>query len=159
MATVKGLTIGQVARHAGLPASTIRFYEDAGVLPEPARVSGWRRYDAGVFAHLAMIALAQDAGFSLDEIRTLRRGFPDTTPPSARWATLARKKLPEVEALIARAQAMKRLLSLGIECGCHGIEDCSVLAERVHEMSRGAPHRRRPGRAGKAQRCALSATS
>jgi len=72
--------------------------------------------------------LAKQAGFTLAEIRTLLRGFSPRTSPSKRWHVLARKKLPEVEALIARAHTMKRLLEEGLHCGCLRLEDCALLA-------------------------------
>jgi MerR family transcriptional regulator, redox-sensitive transcriptional activator SoxR len=136
MQVTKGLSIGQVAKRAGLRPSAIRYYEASGLLPEPVRVSGWRRYGNSVFTALAAIELAQQAGFSLEEIRTLLRGFSRRTAPSARWAMLARKKLPEIDALIARAHAMKDLLMRGIECRCVGIDACPIVAERVQSMTR-----------------------
>jgi MerR family redox-sensitive transcriptional activator SoxR len=133
MQTMKGLSIGEVARRAGLKPSAIRYYEASGVLREPARVSGWRRYGDDVFVTLAAIELAQQAGFSLAEIRTLLRGgTPSRTP---RWPSLARRKLAEVDALIARALAMKRLLMQGIECGCVDLAACPIIAQRVGMMT------------------------
>jgi MerR family redox-sensitive transcriptional activator SoxR len=123
----KGLTVGAVARQARLRPSAIRYYESAGLLPAPERVSGWRHYDATVFVRLAVIQLAQQAGFTIAETRTLLRGFSPREPPSARWHALARQKLPEVEALIARARTMKRLLEEGLHCRCLRLEDCALL--------------------------------
>lgn len=134
MANTKGLTIGEVARRAGLRPSAIRYYEAIGLLPEPLRVSGWRRYGETVFIRLAIIDLAQQAGFSLDEIRKLLHGFSTRARPFERWAALARKKLPDVEALIARAHAMKRLLTQGMECGCPRIQECPHILRRVEAM-------------------------
>jgi len=137
MAATKPFTIGEVARRAGLRSSAIRYYEAAGVLPEPTRVSGWRRYSATIFSHLAAIELAQEAGFSLAEIRTLLHGSSQRMTPSARWTALAQKKLPEVAALVARAREMQRLLVRGIECGCERLQDCPLLGERAREVSSG----------------------
>ena len=134
---MKGLSIGQVARRAGLRASAIRYYEASGLLPAPIRVNGWRRYGDGVFTALAAIELAQHAGFSLAEMRTLLRGFAAPAPPTARWTALARRKLSEIDALIARGHAMKRLLTRGIECRCVEIASCPIVAERVKEMRNG----------------------
>jgi len=139
----RGLTIGEVARQAGLRPSAIRYYESAGLLPAPLRVSGWRRYDGTVRARLAVIELAKLAGFTLAEIRTLLRGFSPGMPPSARWHTLARQKLPEVEALITRARAMKRLLEEGLNCGCLRLEDCELLAPTRQASVRGGTQARR----------------
>ena len=123
----RGLTVGELARQAGLRPSAIRYYESAGLLPAPVRVSGWRCYDGSARTRLAVIELAKLAGFTLAETRILLRGFSPRTPPSARWHKLARQKLPEVENLIARAHAMKRLLEEGLNCGCVRLEDCALL--------------------------------
>src|SRR4051794_8707574 len=111
-------TIGEVARRAGLRTSAVRYYESLGILPPPKRVNGRRRYDSSVLGHLAVIQVAQQAGLTMAEIDVLLHGFAVDVPPSARWRALAQQKLPEVEALIGRAQAMKRLLEDGLNCGC-----------------------------------------
>ena len=127
MKQYKGLTVSQVARQARLRPSAIRYYESAGLLPAPVRVSGWRRYDATILVRLAVIELAKLAGFTLAEIRTLLGGFSPRMSPSKRWKALARQKIPEVEALIARTHTMKRLLEEGLNCGCLRLEDCALL--------------------------------
>src|SRR5262245_52257603 len=98
------LTIGEAARRAGVAPSTLRYYERLGLLPAPKRVSGWRRYPPDVARALRLIRVAKEAGFTLTEIQTLVRGFPEDGALSERWKTLARRKLPEVEALIRRAE-------------------------------------------------------
>ncbi len=111
------LTISAVARHAGLRPSAIRYYESAGLLPLPRRVSGRRRYGPEVLPRLTLIAAAQRMGFTIAEIRTLLHGFSPGTPASARWQVLAAQKLPEVEALMVHAQSMKALLEEALQCG------------------------------------------
>jgi MerR family redox-sensitive transcriptional activator SoxR len=123
-------SIGEVARRAGIKASAIRYYERIGLLPEAERVSGRRRYDDSAVNRLAVIGLAQQAGFTLAEIRTLLNGFSPDTPPSARWQELARKKIPEVEELITRATGMKQLLEEGLDCECLSLEQCGVLLRK-----------------------------
>ena len=122
------MTIGATARLAGVEASTLRYYESIGILPPPKRVSGRRRYGPEVLERLGIIQVAKEAGFTLPEIRTLLDGFSESEPPSANWKAMARQKLPEVEALIARAQSMKRILEEGLDCDCLSIEECAVLA-------------------------------
>ncbi len=129
------MSIGEVARRAGIRPSAIRYYESIGLLPVPRRVSGRRRYDEGVLQLLAAIGLARRAGFTLGEARTLCTGFSATTPPSARWRALAERKLPEIQALIDRAQEMKRLLELGIECQCLSLEECRLLVPEAGDGS------------------------
>lgn len=122
---VEVLTITAVARRAGLRTSAIRYYEGAGLLPAPARVGGRRRYGSDVLPRLALIAAAQQMGFTIAEIGTLMHGFDAGTPTSERWHILATKKLIEVEALIARAEGMKYLLNEALHCGCLTLDACA----------------------------------
>ena len=127
----KGATIGEVARRARVRPSKLRYYERIGMLPSPERTNGRRRYDGEVLREvldrLAIIRIAQQAGFTISEVQTLLDGFSEDTPPSERWRVLAREKLPEIEAQIRRAQGMRRLLEQGLECECLRIEDCDFL--------------------------------
>jgi DNA-binding transcriptional MerR regulator len=66
------MTIGQIARRAGISQSTIRYYERLGLLPAPIRSSGQRRYDDTVLQRLAVIRFAKYVGFSLTEVTQLR---------------------------------------------------------------------------------------
>lgn len=118
------LTIGEVARQSGVATSAIRYYEDIGLLPPPVRLNGRRRYDTSAPHRLAVIARAQQAGFTLEEIRELFFGFVAGTHPSARWEPLARRKLAELDAQLARIHAMQDLLHEGIRCGCLTMEQC-----------------------------------
>ena len=117
-------SIGEVARRAGLRQSAIRHYESVGLLPEPERASGWRRYTADTVERLQVIRAARDLGFALEEIRTLLYEFEPNTPPPERWRALAAEKLPAIDALINRALAMKHLLLAGLRCQCTRIEEC-----------------------------------
>ena len=127
----KAATIGEVARRAGVRPSKLRYYEGIGMLPSPERANGRRRYDAEVLREvldrLAIVRVAQQAGFTISEVRRLLDGFSEDTPPSERWRVLAREKLPEVEAQIVRPRGMKRLLERGLECECLRIEECDFL--------------------------------
>jgi MerR family transcriptional regulator, redox-sensitive transcriptional activator SoxR len=120
------LSIGEVARRTGLRTSALRYYEDAGILPKPTRVSGQRRYDADIVRRVDLLRFAQQAGFTLDEIKSLFHGCGSETPLSARWRSLARKKLVELDELAARVTRMHRALELSLECGCMRVEDCSL---------------------------------
>ena len=120
------LSIGEVAKRAGLRASAIRYYEAQGLLPHAERAGGKRCYAPEILERLAAIRIAQQAGFTIAEIRTLLAGFPEDTPPSERWRALARRKIEEVDALIARAESMRRLLVEGLECGCVRWSECAL---------------------------------
>ena len=122
--TVATMPIGEVARRAGLSQSAIRYYEAEGLLPAPERTSGRRSFRPDVVDRLRVIRMARDLGFTLDDIRTLLDGFAPETPPPERWHQLARRKLPEINALIQRATAMKGLLEKGLRCDCVSVQDC-----------------------------------
>jgi MerR family transcriptional regulator, redox-sensitive transcriptional activator SoxR len=121
---VETITIGEVARRTGLAVSAIRYYEAEGLLANPTRRGGKRVFTPDVVDHLNVIRLARELGFSLEDIRTLLRGFSPDTPPPVRWRKLAAEKLPEVDATIQRAQTMKRLLEKGLRCDCVTVADC-----------------------------------
>jgi MerR family transcriptional regulator, redox-sensitive transcriptional activator SoxR len=123
------LTIGQVAQHAGLNVSAIRYYEAQGLLPEPPRVSRQRRYGEDTLARLGVIDVAKRAGFSLDEIRTLLTASDAGEPAHTQLQELARRKLPEVEQLIARADAVRRWLTIATGCGCETLDVCALFAD------------------------------
>lgn len=122
-----GMSIGEVARRAGVEPSAIRYYESLGLLPEPPRTGGKRRYDASVLDWLSLIALARAAGFTMAEIGELVSGFEPGTPPAKRWQAMATRKLAELEALVARVDRMRGVLQLALKCGCLRLEDCGHL--------------------------------
>jgi MerR family transcriptional regulator, redox-sensitive transcriptional activator SoxR len=119
------LTIGEVAARAGTSTSRIRYYERVGVLPKPPRRSGQRRYDEDVLHRLGIVDVAQRAGLTLDEIRRLTG--PENRGEHIR--ALAERKLPEVEALIARAEAVKQWLELARSCDCRTVDVCSLFTD------------------------------
>jgi MerR family redox-sensitive transcriptional activator SoxR len=125
------LSIGEVAQKAGLRTSALRYYETAGVIPPPERVNGRRRYDADVLQRLAIVQLAQQAGFTLAEVRTLFEGMEPGATPSLRWRDVAERKLPQIDDQIRRAEAMRDLLREGLRCDCLTLEDCDLVLARL----------------------------
>jgi MerR family redox-sensitive transcriptional activator SoxR len=121
------LTIGEVARRAGVRASAIRYYEGAGLLEEPERVGGKRRYDEEALRRLALIGGAKRAGFTLGEIRTLLHGFPAGTGAAQRWQALASEKLVEVDEAIAQLRQTRGLLEEALRCECASLDECARL--------------------------------
>ncbi|MBN9392273.1 MAG: MerR family transcriptional regulator [Chloroflexi bacterium] len=127
------LTIGELAKLAEVPSSTLRYYESMGLVAASKRINGQRRYTADVIKRLDFIKLAQQAGFSIAEIVTLLEGFETDLPPLSQWRTVAEQKLAEVEIAIVRAQKMKFLLQEGLRCGCMNYDECSErLATEGH---------------------------
>jgi MerR family transcriptional regulator, redox-sensitive transcriptional activator SoxR len=121
------LTIGEVARRVGVATSSIRYYERIGLLPQPSRESGQRRYDADVLGKLAFIGVAQSAGFKLREIKDLVDGVDGSGDLGDRMRSLSTQKLDEVEALLERTKAMKGWLEVAKECGCASPAECSLF--------------------------------
>lgn len=124
------LSIGEVAQRAGLNTSAVRYYERIGLLPAPHRKHGQRRYNADILQRLNLILFAQKAGFTLTEIKALFEGFAPNTPAGDRWRALATQKLAEVDDLIRRAEQMKRLIEMGMECSCVRWQDCRIINEQ-----------------------------
>jgi MerR family redox-sensitive transcriptional activator SoxR len=123
------LTIGEIAARSGLRTSHIRYYEDVGVLPRPERVGGQRRYGDEVLHRLAIVDVAQRAGLTLQEIRALTGPQDDGHDAGARLRALAEHKLPAIEALIARAEAVKRWLHTASACDCATVDVCGLFVD------------------------------
>jgi len=121
------MTIGAVAKRVGVQTSALRYYESVGLLPQPKRVNGRRRYDEDVFPQIRMIQLTQRAGFTIAEIKMLKDGFQPDTPLSARWRVLAQKKLVELNNRILETEQMVAMLQNGLECGCLDLDDCAFV--------------------------------
>ncbi|MEO7002170.1 MAG: MerR family transcriptional regulator, partial [Ktedonobacterales bacterium] len=135
-AMVKKLTISEVGRAVGLRPSAIRYCESTGVLPPPKRINGRRCYDNDVLQRLAIIQLAQKAGFTIAEINGLFSDFEADTPAMERWQALATQKLAEMEALIMRTQKMKHILEESLlRCRCLTLDECGPL---IRERRNGA---------------------
>jgi MerR family redox-sensitive transcriptional activator SoxR len=113
------LLIGELAERAGVATSAIRYYESIGLLPEPYRVSGQRRYGEDTLKRLEFIAAAQQAGFKLREITELSDGFD--------VRALAQRKLPEVKAELKLARERKRWLDAASECDCGSPDECTLF--------------------------------
>ncbi len=126
---VQLLAIGEVAALAGMSASRIRYYERRGVLPKPERAAGKRRYTKDVLRRLAIVDAAQRVGFTLEEISELLGSRDEVA--HERLRQLAVLKLPELDDLIERASAVRRLLKICSRCDCESIDVCRMFDERV----------------------------
>jgi MerR family redox-sensitive transcriptional activator SoxR len=104
------LSIGEVARRAGLRTSALRYYERIGLLPRPPRVGGQRRYDPHILDRLAIVRLCQHVGLRITEIKWLLNDVPGRPPPE-RWRELARDRLIQVDALIAEGASDQKVIA------------------------------------------------
>lgn len=119
---VTRLTIGEVARQAGVAPTALRYYEQVGLLPAPGRVGGRRRYDHSVLVRLEVIRLCKAAGFALEEIRVL---LGDDSPGRPAARALAEAKLDEIEAQMASLARARDIIHWGMRCTCPSIEACT----------------------------------
>jgi MerR family transcriptional regulator, redox-sensitive transcriptional activator SoxR len=123
------LSIGELARLTGKTAPTIRYYEQIGLLPPPARVSGRRSYGPPAVRTLAVIDTAQRAGLSLGEIMTLLAASPGDSTAIDRLREVAARKLPEIAALIERSQLVRSWLEAAARCECPDLDECPLFEE------------------------------
>ena len=125
------LSIGQVAKRAGVGVETIRFYEREKLLPEPARdpSSGYRRYSLGVIARLQFIARAKQLGFTLRETRELLALSAQPTS-CGRVQERARTKLSDVRDKIRDLRRIEDALGKLVDA-CPGegaLSECPIVA-------------------------------
>ena len=126
------MLIGEIAKYTGLSTSRIRFYETQGLLSASRRANGYRTYDADTIVTLNIITCAQDAGFTLEEIRNLMPSHPSGSHDGSLVAAL-REKLVEIRAMEKRlAQTRRKLEGLvaDIEARPDGIS-CEENTDRI----------------------------
>ena len=125
-----GLTIGKVARGAGLAIDTVRYYEREGLLQKPARTAaGYRQYPADAVARLRFIRQAKELGFSLAEIKHLLALRVTPGKSCADVRARAEAKIADVEQRIAQLNRMRGALTkLAVACSGRGpTSECPIL--------------------------------
>jgi len=133
---MKPMTIGQVAKQAGVGIETIRFYERQGLLQAPLRkLSGYRLFSKDILLRLRFIRRAKELGFSLKEISELLNLQDDPEATRADVKRHAEAKLVDIEAKIADLQRMKKSLKkLTALCPGHGpLAGCPILDSLNHD--------------------------
>lgn len=123
------LSIGQLAKAAGVKVPTIRFYEDIGLLPEPARTASARRiYAQPAVDRLAFIRHARQLGFAVESIRVLLDLSDNPERSCADANALAAGQLRDVEAKIGQLVALRAELQRMVDAACRGrASDCRVI--------------------------------
>lgn len=133
----KPLTIGQVAKQAGVGVETIRFYERRGLIAEPKRrASGYRQYALDAVRRIRFIRRAKELGFTLEEIADLLSLRVDPNSKSSDVRKRARAKISDIEDKIATLGDMRDALERVVsKCrGCRPTSECPIL----EELDRGA---------------------
>jgi MerR family redox-sensitive transcriptional activator SoxR len=121
------LPISTVAERYGVPATTLRYWEQIGLLPAQERASGRRWYDLDAVRRIKFIRMAKQAGLSLDEIRSLLAGHLDHSPTFSDWAEAARGQLAAIDQRIADLAELRATIEECLACGCQHARRCKLL--------------------------------
>jgi MerR family redox-sensitive transcriptional activator SoxR len=122
------MKIGDVSKQLGIPASTIRYYESEGLIDLQSRVSGRREFDAQAVLTLRFVQLAQRAGFSIKEMKSLLQSYDEDPNPSGMWGSLASAKRQSVREQIKDLRRMDQILGKLLDCDCETLNECVEVA-------------------------------
>jgi len=131
------MNIGEVAGKSGVPAKTIRYYEDIGLIPQARRSeSGYRAYDERDLATLRFVQRARSLGFPVKDVGALLALWHDSSRASAEVKRLAADHVGEIDRKLSELRSMRRTLIDLIE-RCHGDDrpDCPILDDLAGALS------------------------
>ena len=122
------MNIGSVSEKSGLPAKTIRYYEDIGLITPDRRDNGYREYSMKDVHRLRFLQRSRSLGFSVQECRQLLSLYGDRDRESAEVKAIATTKLAEIERKIAELQGLHDMLE-HLVANCHGDRrpDCPII--------------------------------
>lgn len=121
------LSIGQLAGRTGLSVSAIRYYETQGLVTSERNAGGQRRFLRSDIRRLSFVRIAQQFGFTIDQIRAQLQTLPqERTPNKADWARISRGFRKELDAKIETLSRLRDLLDGCIGCGCLSLRTCAL---------------------------------
>ena len=127
MRSEPSLTIGDLARRAGVPTSTVRYYERRGLMAPDEWESGQRRYCEAALRRLVFIGMLQDAGLSLDDIAGVLGAAR-----ASEWKAIARQRLAALDATIEELQLARDYLAGALLCRYdHPATDCKIMGAEI----------------------------
>lgn len=138
---VRSLSVGDVARRAGVAVSTLHFYEQKGLISSGRTAGNQRRYGGDVLRRVAVIKIAQEVGISLADIATALAALPEERTPNRHdWALLSKRWRDDLDRRIRQLQALRDGLDDCIGCGCLSIDRCRLRNpdDRFGEQGAGA---------------------
>lgn len=124
------MNVGHAAEQSGLPAKTIRFYEEIGLIAPQRAANGYRDYSADDVHRLSFLRRARSLGFSIEDCRHLMSLYRDRSRSSHDVKEIARSHVSAIDAKIAELQSMRSTLNTLIKA-CHGNDrpDCPILED------------------------------
>jgi len=130
------MNVGEAARRSGLPAKTIRYYEEIGLVHPARGLNGYRDYETDDIHRLAFLRRARNLGFSIDDCRQLMALYADRTRASHDVRAIASAHVAAIEEKVRELQSMRATLQRLIHA-CHGDErpDCPILEEMAGESA------------------------
>lgn len=121
------ITIGELAKRAGVAASALRFYEDEGLLESSRTTGQQRQFKRDALRRVAFIRVAQSMGLSLQDIRAALATLPlKRTPTKADWTKLSRGWQPLLDERIQTLTQLRDQLTSCIGCGCLSLKTCAL---------------------------------
>jgi DNA-binding transcriptional MerR regulator len=122
------LTIGQVARVAGLPASAIRYYESAGVLPKPARKRGIRDYALHELDEIVALRFYREMQIPIRGLKAIAAQRRGTRERRAVWSDVINARIGDLDAWMRKAKQLRKMLARAAHCRCNGnLDRCEVV--------------------------------
>lgn len=132
------MNIGTVSERSGVPAKTIRYYEDIGLITPQRAANGYRSFRDTDLHKLAFLGRARALGFSIEDCRTLLALYEDEGREAAQVKALAQEHLSAIDAKITQLQSMRDTLAHLVHC-CAGDNrpDCPILEDLSRLENRG----------------------
>jgi len=132
------MNIGEVSRRSGLPAKTIRYYEDIGLIQPLRRANGYRVFGRDDLHKLAFLGRARALGFSIEDCRGLLKLYEDTDRASSEVKRIAEKHMARIDSKMAELAGMRATLAHLIEeCAGDQRPDCPILSDLAQEPGGG----------------------
>ncbi|MEU0531144.1 redox-sensitive transcriptional activator SoxR [Amycolatopsis tolypomycina] len=137
------LTVGELSRRSGVPASALRFYEDEGLIHSRRTAGNQRRYRRDTLRRVTFVRMSQRVGVPLARIREVLALLPeDRTPTRADWARISRCWQDDLNARIRQLEQLRDQLDNCIGCGCMSLDRCR-LANPADRLGADGPGPRR----------------
>lgn len=133
------LTIGELARRAGVATSALRYYEQLGLISSQRTAGGQRRYTRATLRRVAFVRAAQQVGLSLDEARAALGRLPEgRTPTKADWNQVSATWIHRIDERIAELERLRTRLDSCVGCGCLSLRTCGLYNPGDTASARGA---------------------